>query len=201
MKVCCFCFDLRTGVLVLSLFGTITQFWNAIALSALPARPQYAAILSAFIAYSWMAGLACLAGFAGVVKNNFNYIRAYSIFYIMDVIVGFALAIGLSTAAFAYKSSVCDWLIHRPDLDLEISLNECLAWYTKTAVIVISLFGIFMLVRLHFLMAVWGYYRTLLRTRSYLVMESSVPAYAPVPVEAPPAYENVMTDVDKDESV
>jgi len=191
MRKCCFCISLRAATLILATLGALANFVNAYHFSIF--EGNYGFLYSALSTYYVGAALACLCGFTGVLKNKVNYVKIFAIYYWWQLLVAFTMSIMISVLVFYFEYDVCEKLIEQPDIDM--TLEECLDYYYKSAAFLVASLAVGCLVELHFCMAVWAYYKRLSVEQQYREIPDVVyhVQYTPV-VNAsvlPPAYESV----------
>ncbi|CAB4399180.1 unnamed protein product [Rhizophagus irregularis] len=192
LSKCCFCIGLRTATLILASLGTLSYLSNAYHLSILAGN--FGFFYSVLSTYYLAATFACIAGIAGVLKNNAKYVRIFATFYWWQLMLGFTVSIVFSVVAFYFNKDVCEQLIEEPDIDMD--MRTCVNWYIKTVSTMVVMLAISCIIDLHFCMAVWAYYQRLkvekqygdIEGSSYIVYYTPVPAYTVVP---PPAYDSV----------
>ncbi|KAL1920176.1 uncharacterized protein VTP21DRAFT_1322 [Calcarisporiella thermophila] len=161
MKACCFCIDLRTATIFLSLMGILSHVFSGITLSSVNDMGDDQYLIPVVSAYNWIAALACALGFAGVFKKNAALVKVFSIYYWLDLSLGFAFITLFSIFSFGFRDDLCDAIVEQPDLD--ITREECLANYYTILGIALAAQGICLLIKLHFSLAIWNYYRALVR--------------------------------------
>jgi len=183
---CCICIDLRTATLILALFGTVTHLWNAFVMSAMDPNAMYHRNILPFVSfYSRVAGIACLAGFVGVLKNKVNFIRFFAIYCWFDLIVTVLFSIIFSVVAFSLRGPICDEIVKQPQEGAEpIDMDTCMDVYLKAAIGVVVVVCLGLLVNLHFCLAIHSYLLILRRNQRdagqrthTFVFPIAVPAY------------------------
>jgi len=208
LRKCCLCIDLRVGTLLLALFGTLSHFYNAFVASSLPpSGTDSDYFLTFFSTLSYLAGLASVAGFVGVIRRSPRLVKIFSAYAFAELALSFFFAIFVSLVAFSVREDVCEEVLSQPEMDPELDIGTCLRYYDGIATGVIIAIAIGLLLHLHFAMAIRAYYLTLrddtvkpfgLARRSsyfaYPVVYTAVPTGVvdedlEEALEGPPAYE------------
>ncbi|KAK9692899.1 hypothetical protein K7432_014142 [Basidiobolus ranarum] len=164
---CCFCINLRTATLILSVLGTISHFYNALVYSAMPNNSPF--IHNFAVACSYFTGVICAAGAYGVWKDNIKMIRTFAVYYWVDLVFGFISTIAFSILAFKMEDAICDEFLNSPEAELDPA--TCHQFYANAALTVVVALGLSLVVRLHYSLAVWSYYRQISLHRNYLSID------------------------------
>ncbi|CAG8465391.1 1974_t:CDS:2 [Funneliformis mosseae] len=101
---CCFCIGLRTATLLLASLGALAYLSNAYHFSILAG--QFGFFYTVLSTYYLGASFACLAGIAGVLKNNLKYVKIYAMFYWWQLMLGFTISIVFSVVAFYFDKDL-----------------------------------------------------------------------------------------------
>jgi hypothetical protein len=205
---CCLCIDLRVGTLLLAVLGAVSHFYNAFVTSSLPpSGTESDYFMTVFSTMSYVAALASVAGFVGVVRRNPRLVKVFSAYAFAELALSFFLAVFVSLVLFSVREDVCQEALSQPEMDGELDFGTCLRYYDGIATGAIIGIAIGLLLRRHFAMAIRAYYLTLredtvktfgLRCRAsyfaYPVVYTAVPAGvvdedSEETLERPPAYE------------
>ncbi|CAG8498292.1 10150_t:CDS:2 [Paraglomus brasilianum] len=201
---CCFCIGLRPATLILATLGALANLVNAYHFSVF--EGNYGFLYTVLSTYYLGASLACICGFQGVLKNKVKYVKIFAIYYWWQLLVAFTLSIMISVIVFYFEFDVCEKFIGQPDVDM--TLEECLDFYFKSAAFLVISLAVGCLIELHFCMAVWAYYKRLSVEQQYrdisdvvyhvqytpvqhASIQYSAQYSAPEDSNLPPAYESV----------
>ncbi|KAI8331377.1 hypothetical protein BC941DRAFT_439000 [Chlamydoabsidia padenii] len=157
MKNCCFCISLRTATLFLALLGTVTHFYSGLTLTTMSDAFQDfdRGTVFGLTIYSYLSGLACLAGAVGVFKNNVKKLRFFSIYYWTDLALHTGFAVASAAMLFTLHTDICKEIIQDDQVDLD--METCEAVYIQSAWIITVAMAINMLLKLHFAFAIHSY--------------------------------------------
>jgi uncharacterized protein with PQ loop repeat len=191
--------------------GIFSHFYNAVVASSLPlSGTDSDSFLTLFSTFSYIAGLASVAGVVGVLRRNPRLVKIFSTYAFAELALSFTLAILFSLFVFTVRSDVCTEIVAQPEMDPELDMDTCLRYYDGVAIGTVVAIAVGLLLRLHFAMAIRAYYVTLrddnvqyfsLPSRerfpyfSYPVIYTALPNGAVVDedmeegLEGPPAYE------------
>ncbi|KAK9729408.1 hypothetical protein K7432_000286 [Basidiobolus ranarum] len=159
---CCFCVNLRTATLILSALGIFSHLYSALVIRQMP-KTQGSFLYTLWIIYSYLSVAVCGAGAFGVYKNKVKLLRVFAFYYWVDLALGFILSILFSVKAFHLEDSVCQELGN--DAGSKINLETCHQFYNNAALAVLVALGLSLVIRLHYSLAVWSYYRQSTTTR------------------------------------
>lgn len=159
---CCLCIDLRLGTLFLASLGIASHFYNAVVASSLPpSGTDSDSFLTIYSTFSYIAGLASVAGVVGVLRRNPRLVKIFSTYTFLELALSFTFAILFSIFAFTVRQDVCNEILAQPEIDPEIDMPTCLRYYDGIAIGVVVAIAVGLLIRLHFAMAIRAYYVTL----------------------------------------
>ncbi|KIP09161.1 hypothetical protein PHLGIDRAFT_29148 [Phlebiopsis gigantea 11061_1 CR5-6] len=124
--------------------------------------------------YFASATTASITGFIGIIRNSPSYVRFFRDYSIADVLFMMMSAITLSYFSFSsssatLRSSVCDELGRQPELLREVAesgldLENCEYWFERGIVLMIAMYMVFVVVKVHFVIALAKYYSKLRRS-------------------------------------
>lgn len=192
LKNCCFCIDLRTATLILSICGTLSHFYGAFSMSTLP-NVDSDPVMWVISSYSWIAGFACLAGLVGVMRNNLTYLRVFSFYYWADLALNFFFSVVFSVVAFTVGKDVCTEIVNAPEQE-GLDMETCLEVYQATSIAVVLAMGVSLLLKLHYSLAIHAYYLTIKHhTQQYI----SLPENTYIPVFSFPAAYAIVPQSDR----
>ncbi|KAG6854363.1 hypothetical protein C0991_007868 [Blastosporella zonata] len=126
-----------------------------------------------FCAHFALAATVCMVGFIGILKSKPTLVRFYRDYSIADFsFCTFATAITtfavFSTSA---RAAICEELSHHPELlqdlmEMGLNLENCERWLERGGLAFVALMFVFLVIRLHFLLAVANLYSQLTRHAS-----------------------------------
>jgi len=193
LNKCCLCIGLRPATLILAALGASSNLHNAWRLSGISSH-EYGALYSSMATYYLTISIVCLLGFIGVLKNKLKYVKVFAYYYWFQLVLGFILSIVFSVLAFYFDKDICQSLVERTEVDMD--LDQCMEWYVKTAAMMVVLLELTCLIELHFCLAVWAYYKKLRAEQSFEShihnIYSPVPAYVVIP---PPSYDTIAGEI------
>ncbi|ORX91451.1 hypothetical protein K493DRAFT_317276 [Basidiobolus meristosporus CBS 931.73] len=166
---CCFCINLRTATLLLAALGMFSHLYSALVIRQMPTT-QGSFFYTLWIVYSYLSIVLCGAGAFGVYKNKSKLVKMFALYYWVDLAFGFFLSILFSVKAFHLEDSVCQELGN--DANGRINLETCHQFYNNAALAVLVALGLSLVIRLHYSLAVWSFYRQSTTTR-YAHVEGS----------------------------
>ncbi|KAG2217645.1 hypothetical protein INT45_004221 [Circinella minor] len=191
---CCFCINLRTATLFLAVLGTITHLYGALILTAMSDEFEDGDSGTVFglTMYSYLSGLACLAGAIGVIKHNAKHLRLFSAFYWVDLALHMVFSVASAFLFFSMHSEVCEQIVHEAPKDEPIDMETCESAYIGSAWVITIAMAINLLLKLHFAFAIHSYMLQIKQEQdqegSSVQQEAIVVGY---PVASPPAYNDV----------
>ncbi|KAK9760007.1 hypothetical protein K7432_016402 [Basidiobolus ranarum] len=164
---CCFCVSLRTAALSLSLLGITSHLYTAFLISSMPTQNSTAYLL--WVIYSYITAAIFAGGSFGIWKHKVKIIKIFAISYWIDLALGFILSISFAIKAFHLEKSVCSELNNSPDTS--INTDTCHQFYNNAALAVLVALGLSLVIKVHYSLAVWSYYKQITSTRSYAYVE------------------------------
>ncbi|CAO3599877.1 unnamed protein product [Absidia cylindrospora] len=134
--------------------------------------------------YSYLSGLACLAGAIGVLKNNVKKLRFFNIYYWADLGLHTGFAVASAAMLFTLHTEICKEIIQDEHVDFD--METCEAAYIQSGWIITIAMAINMLLKLHFAFAIHSYTKRMQQEQQessfYQQNDTIVINYAPVPV-------------------
>ncbi|KAK9767759.1 hypothetical protein K7432_002188 [Basidiobolus ranarum] len=159
---CCFCINLRTATLVLSSLGIFSHLYSALMIRQV-SKSQESIFYTLWVLYSYISMAICGAGAFGVYKNRKKLLKFFALYYWVDLAFGFFLSILFSIKAFNLEDSICQEL--ESNRMSKINLDICHQFYNNAALAALVAHSLSLVVRLHYSLAVWSYYRQTNTTR------------------------------------
>ncbi|KAI8069393.1 hypothetical protein BC940DRAFT_318246 [Gongronella butleri] len=105
--------------------------------------------------YSYLSAIACVAGAAGVLKNNVKKLQFFNVYYWVDLALHTAFSVASAVLLFTLHTEICNEVIQ--DDSLEIDMNTCEAIYIQSAWVITAAMLVNMLLKLHFAFAIHAY--------------------------------------------
>ncbi|KAJ3558373.1 hypothetical protein NM688_g963 [Phlebia brevispora] len=123
------------------------------------------------VMYFAAATTASVIGFIGIVRNSLTYVRFFRDYSIADLMFMLMSAVTISYASFSsasLRAGVCEELGRQPELmrdmaDSGLNLENCEYWFERAVVAVLGLIVMFVVIRVHFVIALSKYYNQLRR--------------------------------------
>ncbi|GJE84057.1 hypothetical protein PsYK624_001320 [Phanerochaete sordida] len=126
--------------------------------------------------YFAAAATASTIGFVGIARNSLSYVRFFRDYSIADLLFMLLSSISivylsLSSSSSLIRTSVCDELGRQPELLRDVAesgldLENCEYWFERGIYVVISMMLVFVIVRVHFVLALSKYYNQLRRAQA-----------------------------------
>ncbi|KAI9492224.1 hypothetical protein BDB00DRAFT_765912 [Zychaea mexicana] len=189
---CCFCINLRTATLFLAVLGTITHLYGAFALTALSDEfdDGDSGTVFGLTMYSYLSGVACLAGAVGVIKHNAKHLRLFSAFYWVDLALHMVFSVASAFLFFSMHSEVCQQVVQEAPKDEHIDMETCETAYIGSAWVITIAMAVNLLLKLHFAFAIHSYMLQVKQEQQEesFAQEAVVVGY---PAAAPPVYNDV----------